>query len=125
MSRPKRNKAAKPEVKSAFSRFAPASFRSIATADVQRLCDDLAHDLASYFAARVRLEWKPVGTDVARQLRLTGHDLCHFDETDELQEWQAEWHNPRGAFSLLLSFRSSGEVQVTFRANDTTYVARG
>ena len=62
--------------------------------------------------------------DIVQQLRMAGHDLSNFDDSDELQEWQAVWFHPKGNFSLFLTFRATGGVEVTWRADDAKFVAR-
>lgn len=115
-------KSAKP--KPPPSRFAPAAFLRGTPEAVQKLCDDLATQAAGQFADLGTKDWRSVGTSIVQQLRAIGHDLGSFDDTDELQEWQATWHHPSGTFSLFLSFRSNGTVEVTWRVDDVTYTAR-
>jgi hypothetical protein len=120
----KRARAPKPTSKPAPSRFAPSAFLTGTPADVQRLCDDLAELAAGRFSDLTGTSWQRTGSAIASQLRATGHDLVSFEDTPDLQEWQASWHHPRGNFSLLLSFRAPGEVEVTWKSETGTLSAR-
>jgi hypothetical protein len=91
---------------------------------VQALCDELADVAAARFSDLTGTSWERVGTTLAAQLRALGHDLTNFDESPELQEWQATWHHARGTFSLLLVFRAPNSVEVTWTADDTKLSAR-
>jgi hypothetical protein len=91
---------------------------------VQALCDELADVAAARFADLTGTSWERVGTTLASQLRALGHDLTSFDESAELQEWQATWHHARGTFSLSLTFRAPTSVEVTWTADDTKLSAR-
>lgn len=106
------------------ARFAPAAFLSGSQAQVQALCDELADVAAARFSDLTGTSWERVGTTLAAQLRALGHDLTSFDESPELQEWQATWHHARGTFSLLLVFRAPTSVEVTWTADDTKLSAR-
>ncbi len=103
--------------------FAPSAFLSGSAEAVQRLCDELATLAAERFSDLTGTNWQTAGNALAEQLRAIGHDLTSFDESPELQEWQATWHHPRGSFSLLLSFRAPHAVEVTWRTDDWTYTA--
>jgi hypothetical protein len=105
-------------------RFAPAAFLSGSPAQVQELCDELADLAAARFADLTGTSWESVGKSLASQLRALGHDLSSFDETAELQDWQATWHHTRGTFTLLLAFRAPCSVEVTWIADGTKYTAQ-
>jgi hypothetical protein len=125
MSRPIPKRQTKsPKPKPAPSRFAPAAFLSASPEAVQRLCEELAKEAAARLAKRTETSWKTVGTSIVQQLRAAGHDLGNFEDSDELQEWEASWYHPKGTFSLFLSFRASGHVEVTWTADDVKFVAR-
>ena len=120
---PKRNsKAAEP--KEPPSRFAPSAFLKGSPEAVQQLCDELAQVAADRFGDLTGTNWQRAGHTLAQQLRAAGHDLTSFDESDELQEWHATWHHPRGTFALFLSFRAPSSVEVTWRADELAYTAR-
>jgi hypothetical protein len=104
-------------------RFAPAAFLSGSPAQVQALCDELADVAAARFADLTGTTWEDVGRSLAHQLRALGHDLSSFDETPELQDWQATWHHTRGTFSLLLAFRAPCSVEVTWTTDDARFTA--
>jgi hypothetical protein len=106
------------------SRFAPAAFLNGSGEQVQALCDELATLAAERFSDLTGTTWQRTGLAIAEQLRAAGHDLTSFDESAELQEWQASWHHPRGNFSLLLSFRAPYSVEVTWRTDDAAFTAR-
>lgn len=106
------------------ARFAPSAFLSGSPAQVQALCDELADVAAARFSDLTGTDWQRVGTTLASQLRALGHDLTSFDESPELQEWQATWHHARGTFSLLLVFRAPQSVEVTWTADDAKLTAR-
>ena len=120
----KKNKLKKRAADEPRPRFAPAAFLSGSPAEVQRLCDELADVAAARFADLTGTTWESVGKSLASQLRALGHDLSNFDETPELQDWQATWHHTRGTFTLLLAFRAPGSVEVTWTADDAKYTAR-
>jgi hypothetical protein len=103
--------------------FAPSAFLSGSAEAVQKLCDELATLAAERFSDLTGTTWQAVGTSLAEQLRAIGHDLTNFDESPELQEWQATFYHPRGTFSLLLAFRAPHSVEVTWRTDDWTYTA--
>ncbi len=105
-------------------KFAPAAFLSGTPAQVQALCDELADLAAARFADLTGTTWESVGKSLAGQLRALGHDLSSFDETPELQDWQATWHHTRGTFSLLLAFRAPGSVEVTWTTDDAKFTAQ-
>lgn len=106
------------------ARFAPSTFVASSPEAVQRLCNELATEAARAFAARGKTDFRTVGTSIAQQLRVSGHDLSPFDETEDVQQWQATLYHPKGTFSLFLSFRANGHVEVTFRSDTTVYTAR-
>jgi hypothetical protein len=105
------------------ARFAPSAFLSGSPAQVQALCDELADVAAARFSDLTGTSWQQVGTTLASQLRALGHDLTNFDESPELQEWQATWHHARGTFSLLLVFRAPRSVEVTWTADEAKLTA--
>lgn len=119
---PRKAKSQKP--KAAPSRFAPSAFLRGSPETVQKLCEELAAQASRRFVDLTGTTWKAVGTSIAQQLRVIGHDLSNFDDSEEAQEWQATWHHPKATYSLFLVFRPTGKVEVTFRADDATYVAR-
>jgi hypothetical protein len=126
MSRPPPNRRAKPpKGKPVASRFAPAAFVAGSPETVQRLCEELAEQAAWAFVQQTGKDWKVVGASLAQQLRASGHDLSRFDDSEDVQEWQATLYHPKGTFSLFLSFRASGQVEVTFRTDEATFSARG
>ena len=104
-------------------RFAPSAFLSGSPAQVQQLCDELADVAAARFADLTGTTWDSVGKSLASQLRALGHDLSSFDESPDLQDWHATWHNARGTFSLLLAFRAPCSVEVTWTADDKKFTA--
>lgn len=120
---PKR-KSKTDEPKQPPSRFAPSAFLHGSSEAVQQLCEDLAQLAADRFGDLTGTTWQRAASTIAQQLRAAGHDLTSFDESPELQEWQATWHHPRGTFSLLLSFRAPSGVEVTWRADELAYTAR-
>jgi hypothetical protein len=125
---PQRKPKPKPKQKEAKQpppHFAPSAFLSGSEPAVKQLCDELATLAAERFSDLTGTTWSTVGNSLAEQLRALGHDLSNFDESPELQEWQATWHHPRGTFSLLLSFRAPHDVEVTWRTDDWTYTAQG
>jgi hypothetical protein len=104
--------------------FAPAAFLKGTPEQVRSLCDELATVAAERFSDLTGTTWRDAGLSLVRQLRELGHDLSSFDETEELQEWQATWHHPRGTCSLLLSFRAPHAVEVTWKVDDEAYTTR-
>ncbi len=120
---PKRKSKVK-EPKRPPSRYAPAAFLKGSPEVVRELCEELATIAADRFNDLTGTSWRSAGLSMAQQLRDAGHDLMSFDESDELQEWQATWHHPRGTFSLLLAFRAPTSVEITWRADDATITAR-
>ncbi len=106
------------------ARFAPSQFLSATPQQAQRLCTELASEVAQRFADLTGTTWRSVGAAVAQQLRARGHDLMNLEDTEELQEWHATWHHPRGTFSLLLSFRAPKGVEVTWKTEDAEFVGR-
>jgi hypothetical protein len=105
-------------------RFAPSAFLKGSSEQVQQLCDDLATLAAKRFSDLTGTTWQKAGSALAQQLRALGHDLESIDESDDYQVWKATWHHPRGTFSLVLSFEAPCTVEVTWKADDTTYTAR-
>lgn len=105
-------------------RFAPAAFLKGTPEQVRALCDELATLAAERFSDLTGTTWRDAGLSLVRQLRELGHDLSNFDEGDELQEWQATWHHPRGTFALLLAFRAPHAVEVSWKTDDGVYTAR-
>ena len=125
MRRPTSKRNTKPEKpKPPPSRFAPAAFLSASPEVVHRLCEELANEAANRFADLTGTSWKSVAASIVQQLRKSGHDLSNFENTEELQEWQATWYHPKGTFSLLLSFRAPRGVEIAWTADDVTFVAR-
>lgn len=122
--RPPKRKSKSDEPKQPPSRFAPSAFLTGSAEAVQQLCEELAQLAADRFGDLTGTTWQRAGFTIAQQLRAAGHDLTSFDESDELQEWHATWHHPRGTFSLLLSFRAPHEVEVTWRADELAFTAR-
>lgn len=104
-------------------KFAPAAFISGSPAQVQALVDDLAELAAERFGDLTGTTWEEVGRSLAGQLRALGHDLIGFEETAELQEWQATWHHPRGMFVFSLTFRAPCSALVSWRTDEATYAA--
>jgi hypothetical protein len=105
-------------------RFAPAAFLSGSPEQVQELCEELADLAAARFADLTGTSWERVGKSLASQLRALGHDLSSFDESAELQDWQATWHHTKGTFSLLLAFRAPTSVEVTWTTDEAKFTAR-
>src|SRR5437879_1174799 len=125
MSRqPPKRKPKRPEAKEPPSRFAPSAFLKGSAEAVQALCDDLATLAAERFSDLTGTTWQRTGLAIAQQLRAAGHDLTNFDEADDLQEWHASWHHPRGNFSLRLAFRAPYAVEVTWKTDDRVFTAR-
>ena len=125
MSRPPLKRPSKvKEPKRPPSRFAPAAFLKGAPDAVQELCQALADQLAKGFSDLTGTSWRTVASSLVDQLRSSGHDLSHVDDTDQIQAWQATWYHPRGTFSLLLSFRAPTSVEVTWKADDTIFTAK-
>ena len=123
-SKPKPKRGSKLEAPQADPpRFAPSAFLKGSPAQVQHLCDELATLAAERFSDLRGTSWSAVGTALAQQLRALGHDLFPVDESDELQEWQATWHHPRGTFSLSLSFQAPHSVAITWKTDDATFSA--
>jgi hypothetical protein len=120
--RKRQTKSSKPEP--APSPFAPAAFLKGSPEAVRELCEGLAGIAHQRFSDLTGTTWQRAGSDLARQLRAAGHDLTSFDESDELQEWQATFYHPRGTFSLSLTFRAPTSVEVTWRTDDATITAR-
>jgi len=105
-------------------RFAPSAFLSGSPTEVQQLCDELADVAATRFGDLSGTSWERVGQSLAAQLRALGHDLIGVDESNELQEWQATWHHPRGTFKFVLEFRAPCTVEVTWKTDTATFTAR-
>jgi hypothetical protein len=125
MSRPSRKRSShRREPEPPPSRFAPAAFLSGSPESVQRLCEDLAAEVAKRFADLTGTTWESVGRTVVEQLRRSGHDLSSFDAGEGIQEWQAVWHQPRGSFSLFLSFRAPANVEVIWKTDAATFTGR-
>ena len=106
------------------SRFAPSAFLSGSPESVQLLCQELADIAKARFADVTGSSWSRAARSIAEQLRSAGHDLRSFDESETMQEWQAEWHQPRGTFSLFLSFRAPTSAEVTWTTDTQTFVGR-
>lgn len=106
------------------SPFAPAAFLKGSPEAVRQLCEGLAGIAQQRFGDLTGTTWPRAGADLARQLRAAGHDLTSFDESDDLQEWQATYYHPRGTFSLSLTFRAPTSVEITWRTDDATITAR-
>src|SRR5688500_15879798 len=96
-------KAKKKETSEPPPRFAPSAFLSGSPEAVQALCDELADLASKRFSDLTGTTWTQVGHSLVGQLRAIGHDLSCFDEREDLQEWDASWHLPRGTFSLFLT----------------------
>jgi hypothetical protein len=105
-------------------RFAPSAFLKGSHEQVQQLCDDLATLAAERFGDLTGTTWPAASAALAQQLRALGHDLISIDESDAHQEWLATWHHPRGTFSLRLSFQAPHAVEVSWKTDDATFVAR-
>jgi hypothetical protein len=105
------------------SRFAPKAFLAASPAAAQELCEQLAADAARRLADLTGTTWTAVAKAIVAEVRASGHDLVSLDDTEELRQWQATWYHPRGTFSLLLSFRAPGSVEVTWQTDDATFSA--
>lgn len=105
-------------------RFAPSAFLKGSPEQVQQLCDELATLAAERFGDLTGTTWPAASGALAQQLRALGHDLISVDESDTHQEWIATWHHPRGTFSLRLSFHAPQAVEVSWKTDDRTFVAR-
>lgn len=106
------------------SRFSPKAFLAATPATVQRLCEELAGESSRRFVDLSGMPWTVVGDSIVADLRASGHDLISLDDSDGVREWQTTWYHPRGTFSLLLSFRAPRSVEVSWQADDTTFIAR-
>jgi len=106
------------------SPFAPKAFLAGSPETQQRLCVELAAELANRFDRLRGTPWSDAATSIVGQLRTSGHDLISIDDADGFRRWEAVWYHPRGTFSLLLGFRPPASVEVTWRADDTTFTAR-
>ena len=106
------------------SRFAPKAFLAATPATVQGLCEALAAEAARRFVLATNTPWVAVATSIVADVRASGHDLVSLDDTGDVRQWQATWYHPRGTFSLSLSFRAPGSVEVTWQTSDATFVAR-
>jgi hypothetical protein len=123
--RPDRKRQPKPQKPTpAPSPFAPAAFLKGSPEAVRELCERLAGIAHERFRDLTGTTWQRTGSDLAQQLRAAGHDLMSFDDSEELQEWQATFYHPRGTFSLLLTFRSPTSVEVTWRSDDGAITAQ-
>lgn len=123
--RPDRKRHAKPpKPRPAPSPFAPAAFLKGSPDAVRELCEGLARIAHERFSDLTGTTWQRAGSDFAQQLRAAGHDLTSFDQSEELQHWQATFYHPRGTFSLSLSFRAPTSVEITWRTDDATTTAR-
>ena len=105
-------------------KFAPAAFLSGSPEQVQALCNDLAELAAERFSDLTGTTWAAAGQALASQLRALGHDLMSFDESPELQEWQATWHHPKGTFVFTLTFRAPYAASVSWKTDDATFSAQ-
>jgi len=118
-------KAKKPDPeRSPPSRFAPAAFLKGTPESIQALCQELADAAKARFSDVTGTSFSRAASALVNQLRAAGHDLRSFDESEGLQEWQAEWHHPRGSFSLFLTFRAPSTVEVTWKTETQSFVGR-
>ncbi len=123
--RPDRQRKPKPtKATPAPSPFGPAAFLKGSPDAVRELCEGLASIAHERFSDLTGTTWARAASDLAQQLRAAGHDLTSFEESDELQEWQATFYHTRGTFSLLLTFRAPTSVEVTWRTDDGDITAR-
>lgn len=106
------------------SRFAPSAFVAASPEGIQSRCNDLARAAAQFFRSRRGQDFCDIGTAFAKELRESGHDLVNFEETEELQEWQATLYHPTGTYQLFLSFRAPRHIEVTYKTDNHTYVAQ-
>lgn len=106
------------------SRFAPKAFLAATPATVQGLCEELAAEAARRFVLLTGTPWVTVASAVVAEVRASGHDLVSLDDTGDVRQWQATWYHPRGTFTLSLSFRAPGSVEVIWQTNDATFTAR-
>ena len=121
---PRRPPAKSKKPKQRTSRFTPTAFLAGSPEFVQELCAELAVQAGRRFLDLTGTSWNAEVARLVQELREIGHDLTACDGSEEFQEWEASWYLPRGNFSLFLSFRAPGEVEVTFRADDAKYFAR-
>ncbi len=89
--------------------FSRAAF--LETNERQALCRKLQSELESKLAGPEEFE-TAVASSVA-QLKLLGHDLWSFDESDDFQAWCPNWHSPSGP-GLVITFYSDGTVEVAW-----------
>jgi hypothetical protein len=122
--RPPKRKPKREVVKEPPSRFAASAFLKASPEAVQTLCDDLATLAAQRFSDLTGTTWEHTGQALAQQLRAAGHDLTGYEESPELQEWQATFYHPRGTFTFSLTFRAPAEVEVSWRTDDALFTAR-
>jgi hypothetical protein len=121
---PSRPTSKAPKLKSPTSPFAPGAFLSSEGPSAQQLCRDLANEAARRFAQSDPTAWGSLATSIIQELRAAGHDLVRFDSGDDWQEWQAEWHHPRGNFCFLVSFRAPRSVEVAWKTEEFTVEAK-
>lgn len=121
---PQRRKAKPPKPQPTPSPFAPGAFLKGSREAVRELCEGLAGIAHERFCDLTGTTWQRAGADLAQQLRAAGHDLTSFDESEELQEWQASFYHTRGTFSLLLRFRAPTSVEVTWQSDDDVITAQ-
>ena len=91
--------------------FSKAEFLRKHGPDRATLCRDLAHVLSERLGSSGsdRDFHRKVQALVA-ELRLLGHDLWSFDESDDMEAWCPDWHTPTGP-GIVVTFRP-GAVEV-------------
>ena len=79
--------------------------------DRPALCRQLRAELEAKLAGRDDFA-TAVGTGVER-LKLLGHDLWSFDESDDFQAWCPNWREPSGP-GLVIMFYLDGTAEVAW-----------